>query len=141
MNTKAAAGNTVVIKFSTSAYELVRSNLKTFYNNHISYVAPETVSRDNTNLQIDETWRVNNRLNNGSVGKTHQFTINFYHTKCTMLVNWKEATSTFLNEHLPKMRQSINCNRTLIEQLDQEITRALQNYKSSQYDKKSMHKR
>lgn len=134
MTTKVAAGNNVVIKLSASTYELVKSNLKTFYDNHINYVASVTVSRDNTNLQIDETWRVTNRLKNGSVGKTHKFTINFYHTKCTMLVNGKEATSTFLDEHLPKMKQSINCNRALIEQLDQEITRALQNYKNGQYD-------
>ena len=104
MSTKVAAGNDV-IKLSTSTYELVRSNLKTFYDNHLNYVASVTVCRDNTNLQIDETWRVTNRLKNGSAGKTQQFTINFYHIKCTMLVNGKDATPTFLDEHLPKMRQ------------------------------------
>lgn len=105
MNTKVAAGNNVVIQLSTSTYELVRNNLKKFYDNHINYVASVTVSIDNTNLQIDETWRVNNRLKNGSVGKTHKGTMNFYHTKCIMLVNGKEATSKCLDEYLPKMRQ------------------------------------
>lgn len=79
--------------------------IEMFYDNHLNYVASVTVSRNNTYLQIDETWRVTNRLKNGSAGKMHKFTINFYHTKCTMLVNGKESTSTFLDEHLPKMRQ------------------------------------
>ena len=125
LTTKIAQGGNIVLDLSSSTYELVKNNIPKFYATNQDYTAVLTTSKDENNLIVEEIYRIKNRLKNGSIGKYNKYTINMYHTKSRMLVNGREATTTFLNTHLPQIRATINSNKELLDQLDKEIHDAL----------------
>ena len=135
METKIAAGNNIVIKLSTATYELFKKACKPFFDVNESYIAEITLNKDKTNLITEEVFRIKNRLKNGSAGKSNKYTFNLYHTTSTILANGREAKSTFLDDHLPKIIRTIQCNKSMLDQLNKEIETALASFRSENKQK------
>ena len=85
------------------------------------------MSNDENNLTVEETYRIKNRLKDGSTGKFSKYTINLYHTTCRILVNGREAQTTFLPKHLTQIRDTIDSSKELLDQLDKELRATLSN--------------
>jgi hypothetical protein len=83
------------------------------------------VSNDENNLTVGETYRIKNRLKDGSTGKFSKYTINLHHTTCRIVVNGREAQTTFLTKHLTQIRDTIDSSKELLDQLDKELCRQL----------------
>ena len=79
-----------VMKFSPAAYELAKLVVvEHLYSEAIAkqYFIESSINEDECKYQVGSLFRVYNRKRNGTKGNYHKFTINFYHTTSSVLVN------------------------------------------------------
>ena len=115
-----------VFKSSTLSFEILKSMLCEFYDNSRYYIDKAT-KEDETGLIEYDKISVSNKIKNGKKGK-HFYTINFYRTTCTVLVNGS-GVSKFITTEYPKFEEHVlNCyNENQETQLKQTLLKTHSN--------------
>lgn len=111
------SGRQLKIECSTGCYELLKVELTEMtVSNDVSdkfniVFTTENVS-DLKGNSPEFIIRANNKLNSGAPGKRSKFTINLYHTQCSLLINGNNV-STFQDEILPHIMENLEKNPKL----------------------------
>ncbi|CAG2184857.1 unnamed protein product [Mytilus edulis] len=112
------SGKNFVVEMSTGAYEIIKKEIHEILYNSEECKSYSVVQKqdgvENAGLTVDSCYRVYNKKQNGQVGTMLKFTINLYHTSCSMNVNGK-IVDLFINDifdSLCEKVKGIQRNRT-----------------------------
>ena len=117
-------GNNLVIKYSTAAYELMKTTIMSVLQKSTHYSGHLREDRDSTGATVDYCIKVYNRKFDGSQGKTLKFTINLYHTQSSMLVNGSRV-DLYMSDIHSKVQKEITSHGYTISALDNNIKSSL----------------
>lgn len=126
------SGKNFVVRLSTSAYELAKSEIKNIIQSFdlIGQFGIQTqIGLDCSDANTDTCLRVYNRRQNGSVGNIAKFTVNFYHTTNTITVNGNQV-DVFMNNIFDKLCESIRSKHPQLDIANATIANQINSLKS-----------
>ncbi|CAG2219102.1 unnamed protein product [Mytilus edulis] len=117
------AGNNFVVEMSAGAYEILKGEIHKILNstdeNSLAVVQKQD-GVEEAGLTVDSCYRVYNRKQNGQAGSVLKFSINLYHTSCSMNVNGKRV-DIFINDIFDKLCEKIRKEYCEVQLLNNSI--------------------
>ncbi|VDI65713.1 Hypothetical predicted protein [Mytilus galloprovincialis] len=127
------SGKNFVVEMSTGAYEIIKKEIHEILYNSEECKSYSVVQKqdgvENAGLTVDSCYRVYNKKQNGQVGTMLKFTINLYHTSCSMNVNGKRV-DLFINDIFDGLCEKVKKEYNEIELLNQSIESYLSQMKN-----------
>ena len=125
-------GKNFVIRLSTAAYELAKSEIKNIlrFPDLIGQYGIQTqIGLDCSDANTDTCLRMYNRRQNEAVGNIAKFTINFYHTTNTITVNGSRV-DVFINNIFDKLCENIRSKHPQLDIANATIANQISSLKS-----------
>ena len=116
-------GGGLKILVNTGTYELLRKATHSYYSSEENGFNIQIINgTDSNGLVVDTRYKV-------SQGRTHQYTINLYHTRCSLLINGKNE-NRFTRTDLPNILSQIENQHNFITHINESVRKFVIKYKS-----------